>query len=188
MEQVELLARTIATLESRHVPYMLVGSLASTAYGEPRMTRDIDIVVDLRPDQVEHFCDAFPEDEYYVSRPAATEAVLHAGQFNVIHPSSGNKIDFIVARKDAWGQEQLRRRRRVLLAPGLQGYTASPEDVIVGKLWYYRKGGSEKHLRDVGSMLDISGAQIDRSYIDHWVERLGLGAAWKTVLSQRERD
>lgn len=189
MEQAELLRHVINVLEDQGVTYFLVGSLASGVYGEPRLTRDIDIVVELRPDQVAKLCGAFPSTEYYVNESAAREAIGTTGQFNVIHPASGNKIDFIIARQDAWGRSQISRRRREQILPGRPGYTAAPEDVIIGKLFYYHKGGSEKHLRDIAAMLQVSGEEIDTDYIDDWAQNLGLTDEWRAVLDQlREQE
>jgi hypothetical protein len=137
---------------------------------------------------VARLCEAFPPPEYYVSEKAAREAVAATGQFNVIHPASGNKIDFIIARRDAWGQSQIRRRRREQILPGRPGYTAAPEDVILGKLWYYQEGGSDKHLRDIAAMLQVSGNEIDTAYVDEWARQLGFAEVWRTVLNRvRER-
>lgn len=187
MSQGELLKRAIQLLESLEIKYLIVGSFASVAYGDPRMTQDIDIVVDLKLDQVDTLCVAFPEDEYYVSATAARQAVREGGQFNVIHPASGMKIDFMIARRDAWGRSQLERRQRVLIMPGLSGYAGSPEDVILGKLWYYQEGGSEKHLRDIAGMMQVSGDQIDAAYIAQWAQRLGLSEVWQAALARLGR-
>ena len=184
MEQDELLRYAMDVLERQGLTYMLVGSLASGVYGEPRLTQDIDIVVELSADRVAGLCTAFPAPEYYVSEQAAREAVALGGQFNVIHPASGNKIDFMIARQDAWGRGQLGRRRREQIFPDRLGYTAAPEDVILSKLLYYQEGGSEKHLRDVASMLRISGDEIDKAYIGHWAAQLGLVQEWQAVLKQ----
>jgi hypothetical protein len=188
MDQIELLRRTLDVLQSQAIRYLIVGSLASMAYGEPRFTRDIDIVIDVTPGQVATLCSAYPEDEYYVSPAAAEQAAREGGQFNVIHPASGNKIDFIIARRDAWGRQQVERRQRVTLLPGLVGYAGSPEDVILGKMWYYQLGGSEKHLRDTAAMLRISGDQIDRTYVAHWADELGLSGIWHSILSRLAAD
>ena len=93
-------------------------------------------------------------------------------------------IDFLIARQDAWGRSQISRRRRELILPDRPGYTAAPEDVILGKLLYYQEGGSEKHLRDIAAMMQVSGAEIDTAYIDHWTQRLGLTDQWQAVLDR----
>lgn len=184
MEQPELLRYAFDALERQGVPYMLVGSLASMLYGEPRMTRDIDFVVDLPVSRAEALCAEFPSPEFYVSLPAARQAAAQGGQFNVIHPSSGNKIDLMIARRDAWGRTQLARRLRKEVLQGTTGFVASPEDVILAKLWYYQDGGSDKHLRDIAAMLQISGTEIDRNYIEEWAAQLGLVEPWRAVIER----
>lgn len=181
MEQVDLLRYLIDVLERMGVPYMLVGSFASGAYGEPRLTQDIDVVVDLPAGRVAEFCGAFPFDDYYVSAEAAARAARDGGQFNIIHPSSGNKIDVLIARTDPYGREQLARRQRVSILPDREGYTARPEDVIIGKMEYYREGGSEKHLRDITGILVVSGEDVDRDYVTRWANRLGLTEIWEAI-------
>jgi len=74
------------------------------------------------------------------------------------------------------------------ILPGRPGYTAAPEDVIIGKLWYYQDGGSEKHLRDVAAMLPVSGDDIDREHINHWVQQLGFTEEWQTVLDRLRKQ
>ena len=189
MTQTELVAYTIDALDRQQIVYMLVGSLASGVYGEPRMTQDIDVVVDLRATQVEPLCAEFPAPGFYVSLPAARQAVAQGGQFNVIPIASGNKVDLMIARRDAWGQSQLARRREEQIFPGRTGFVASPEDVILAKLWYDQDGGSDKHLRDIAAMLQISGNAIDRNYIEQWAAQLGLVEPWRAVaerVDQRE--
>ena len=112
MDQADLLRYVISVLESQELTYALVGSYASAVYGEPRFTHDIDLVVSLTPDAANRLCAAFPAPEFYVSPVAAREAVAGGGQFNVIHPASGNKIDFMIPPRNAWGRMQLTRRIR----------------------------------------------------------------------------
>jgi len=184
VNQADLLRHLLDVLETQKLPYLLVGSFASAAYGEPRLTHDIDVVVNLGVDAVGRLCREFPSPEFYVNHSAAREAVLARGQFNVIHPASGNKIDFMVARTDAWGRSQLARRIRKPILPDRDAFVAAPEDVILGKLWYYHEGGSEKHLRDIASMLRVSGDEIDTEYIDHWAQELHFAKEWQAVLDR----
>jgi hypothetical protein len=183
VEQSDLLRLTVKNLERLNIPYAIVGSFASSVWGESRLTQDIDIVVALRPEHVASICSAFPGPEFYVSRTAAVEAVARAGQFNVIHPSSGNKIDFLVAGHTDWAIAQLHRSKCVALFPDQDAQVAAPEDVILGKLVYYREGGSEKHLRDIAGMLKFSGGMIDRAYVGQFAQRLGVADMWEAVLN-----
>jgi hypothetical protein len=184
VEQDELLRFTVDVLERLQIRYMLVGSLASSVYGEPRLTQDIDIVIAPTLPQLDALCDAFSTDDFYVSREAAREALAARSQFNILDPSSGNKIDFIIAKADAWASEQLARRERMRLLPDRDGYAARPEDIILSKMQYFEEGGSEKHLRDIASMLRMSDNRIDRAYMEKWVETLGLREIWKVILSR----
>jgi hypothetical protein len=182
--QAELLRFAIDVFERLHVVYLVVGSYASGSYGEPRMTRDIDIVIDPRADQLNAICDAFPESDFYVSKDAAKSAFQHRSQFNVIHPDSGNKIDLIFPKEDAWSREQIGRRKRVQLLPGQEGFAARPEDIIISKMLFYQEGGSEKHLRDMAGMLKVSGPEIDQTYVAKWAHDLALEEIWRAVLER----
>ena len=184
MEQTDLLRYAIETLEQLDVAYALVGSFASGAYGEPRFTQDIDIVFELPASQIARFCQCFPSPDFYVSEAAVREAVRRHSQFNVIHPSSGNKIDFILNRQDAWGRSQFARRQAIQLFADRRGYLASPEDVILGKMVYYREGGSEKHLRDITGILRICGEMLDREYVADFAKQLGVAEIWEAILDR----
>lgn len=180
MEQSELLRFCTSILERLGFRYFVTGSVATIFYGEPRFTNDIDIVVDLPPERISEFCEAFPAD-YYVSEESVRQAVLRKGQFNVIHPASGLKVDVMIPSKDAFDRSRFSRVRRLYPAPDYEVPFASPEDVILKKLEYYLEGGSEKHLRDIAGVLKISRSQIDLTYIDDWAERLGLAEIWTKV-------
>ena len=185
MQQIELLQFALDILERLGIPYMLVGSYASGVYGEPRLTLDIDIVIAPSEPQLRSLCSAFPQDEFYVSADAALAALqLPNGQFNVIHPETSYKIDFMIARTDPWGREQLARRQRVEVLRGQQGFVARPEDVIISKMLYYQEGGSEKHLRDIAGILRVSGQFVDRDYVQRWSVELGLEDIWDAILAR----
>lgn len=184
MQQDELLQYAIQTLERLKISYALVGSFASSIWGESRHTQDIDFVVDLQLQHVESICQAFPAPGFYISQSAVTEAVKLRRPFNVIHPESANKIDFMVLPDVAWARAQIDRRRQVELAPNCHGYVAAPEDVILGKLVYYQEGGSEKHLRDIGGILSISGEAVDRDYVNKRASQLGVQDFWQAILEK----
>lgn len=186
MEPSELLAHLVQALERLGIPYLVTGANATIAYGEPRFTNDIDVVVDLRLDQVPPLCAAFPAPEFYVSQPAADTAVRRRHQFNIIHPASGLKIDVIVASDSLFDRSRLRRGRRLSVSADLQVWFGSPEDVILKKLEYYREGGSEKHLRDIAGVLKVQGPRVDRQYIAKWAEKLGVLDLWQMVAERTD--
>jgi len=181
MDQLELLKKAVRVLESLGIPYMVVGSYGSGAWGEPRFTRDIDIVVALKASDADRLTKEFPCPEFYLSEEAVRDAVARRGQFNVIHPPSGVKIDFILEGTGAWERQQLGRRVKIRLQPDLELFVAAAEDVIIGKMLYYGEGGSDKHLRDITGILKVSGEDLDRAYIERWSRDLGLAEIWSMV-------
>lgn len=178
MDPSELLERLATTLESLRIPYLITGSMATIAYGEPRFTNAIDVVVRLASHQIDELCSAFPAEDFYISREAVADAVARHTQFNILHPTSGLKIDVMVADDSEFNQTRFSRARSLRVAADRDVTFASPEDVIIKKLVFYREGGSEKHLRDISGVLKIMDAEIDRAYIERWVQRLGLTREW----------
>jgi hypothetical protein len=182
MEQTEILRHAVEALERLSVPYMVVGSIASIAYGESRFTQDIDIVVALEMKHVEGLLAAFPQEEFYWNEAAVRDAIRTHFQFNIIHPASGNKIDFILPRTDAWARMRMTRSRAVRLLPDRDVMTAAPEDVILGKLWYYAEGGGDRHLRDIAGILRVTGAGVDRAEVERWASQLGYLEIWQQIV------
>lgn len=181
MDPLDLIMAIEAVAQATGVPYAVCGSMASTAFGEPRMTNDVDILAAIRPDQVAAFCALFPDEDWYVSLAAAKQAVAQRFQFNIIHPASGLKIDVILTSDSEFDREQMRRRLRVSTSSG-EAWFVSPEDVILKKLEYHRIGGSEKHLRDIDGILKVRGDELDRGYIAAWAARLGVADLWTKLL------
>jgi len=181
MEQSDLLRFVARVLEEMDLPYFVTGSTATIFYGEPRFTNDIDVVVNLPEARSAEFCRHFPNPEFYVSEPAAQEAVRRRTQFNIIHPASGLKVDVIVPEPSPFNASRFARIRRFRAGDDFEASFASPEDAIIKKMEYYREGGSEKHLRDIAGVLKISQDQIDIDYITRWVRELGLNDIWTMV-------
>lgn len=179
----ELLLHLVQVLEDLEIPYAVAGSVAAIAYGEPRATRDIDVVVDLTAADLGRLKDRFPEGEFYLDEDAAREAVSRRGQFNIIHPSSGFRLDLFVAG-DRIEHRQVARARELPAIGERTARFSPPEELILKKLQYYAAGASDRHLRDIGAMLQVSGDIIDRSLVEREAEALGLGELWRRV--QRE--
>jgi hypothetical protein len=171
--------------EDLNVTYAVVGSMASSYFGDARMTNDVDIVADLRSDQVDAFVAQFPEQDFYVSDQAVRDAIKARSQFNIIHPDSGLKLDVMIPSAGEHSEVELRRRVRVKPVGGdAETFLAAPEDIIIKKMEFYREGGSQKHLRDIAGMLKVSGQLIDRSYVQEWSEKLGLSEIWEQILAR----
>ena len=183
MTQADLLRYLVETLEDVGVPYMVGGSHAAMYYGEPRLTRDVDVVVTLSLERLPALLEQFPAGEFYVDAEAAREAIATSGQFNIIHPGSGLKIDVYINPDTPYDRERLARRQRLPLATGIDAYFARPEDVILYKLLYARDGG-DLHQRDVLGILRVSGPDLDQRYLAEWADRLGVRALWDRARDQ----
>ena len=109
------------------------------------------------------------------------EAIERRSQFNILHPASGLKVDVIVADESEFERSRFGRVRRLKTAPDIEVSFASPEDVIIKKLQYFREGGSEKHLRDIAGVVKVVGEDLDRAYIERWVREMGLDEIWAAV-------
>jgi hypothetical protein len=182
----DLLARMTGLLEAAGIPYMLTGSFASTLFGAPRTTQDIDIVIEPTLGTLEKLLHTLSESEYYVSREAAREAYGAEGMFNLVDFATGWKVDLIIRKRRAFSQEEFKRRRPVEML-GMCLVAARAEDVIVAKLEWAKLGESERQLRDVAGILRGQGDALDVSYIEHWVTELQLGTQWaaaKTLAGQ----
>ena len=184
MDQLEFLKLVVQLVEQAHLNYMIVGSYASGYWGEPRSTYDVDIVVMLAATDLPLLERLFPPEQFYMSSRAALDAIIAKSQFNVIHPDSGNKVDFMIASETGWAKEQLARRRQVVFSPGFSAWVGASEDVIISKMLYYREGASDKHLRDITGMLKVSGDQIDRDYVTRWATELEVLDIWQAILKR----
>ena len=180
MERFNLLRHVAGILESMGLRYFVTGSSATIVYGEPRMTNDIDIVVDLPEHRVAALCKHFLNDHYYISEEAAHEAVRRKSQFNIIHHESGLKVDFMIPADTRFNESRFERAKSLRAGTDFDAFFASPEDVIIKKMEYYREGRSEKHLRDIAGVLKGE-EEIDVAYIATWAEKMGLSEIWGTI-------
>ena len=177
-DELVLLTRLAEILNQGQVKYFVTGSVAAMYYGEARLTRDVDVVVHLRYADVSMLAEAMVEPEFYLDRRAIVEAMQIEGSFNAIHNPTGMKVDFMCAELDPYNESRFRRAAFVELIPGVRMWASAPEDVILKKLEFYKQGGSDKHLRDIASMVKISGDTFDRAYLDQWAQTLGVAEEW----------
>ncbi len=187
MDQVDLFRIFTEKLEQADIDYMATGSVASMIYGIPRFTHDLDLIIHLPKEQIASIVSAFPLDSFY----APPEEIIrievhraHRGHFNIIHHESGLKADIYLHVSDPLQKWGLVNKKRINLSDKNGIWVAPPEYVIVRKLEYYREGHSDKHLHDIGGMLEISGDAIDINIIEKWVAHLGLQHQWKQVQEQ----
>ena len=162
---------------------MVTGATAAILYGAPRMTNDLDLVLELSSATARDLPTLFPTTEFYLPPQDVVEIERrrpNRGHFNIIHMRTGYKADVYLTGSDplhAWGLE---RRQRIHLGSG-DVWLAPPEYVILRKLEFYIEGGSEKHLQDIRSILQTSGSGLDRTFLDSETTQRGLKTAWVTV-------
>jgi hypothetical protein len=184
MDPYELLQVAAAKLEALNIRYLVTGSMATISYGESRLTNDIDIVVELDYRRLPAFLESFPHPEYYLSEDAARDAIARRSMFNVIHPTSGLKLDFIVCKDSAFDRGLFNRGIRFEKGEIPNVVFTSPEDIIIKKLQFYQEGESDKHLRDISGVLDVQSGSLDWDYLRQWVVEFGLQELWEQVLSK----
>jgi hypothetical protein len=177
---IETFFSVIQKLEEKEIPYMVVGSVASMIYGEARLTRDMDLVIDILPSDAKKLESLFPVEQFYCPPLEVMQAeIVHRGQFNLIHHDTGLKIDLMVRKATEHSVTEFERRQKTPFWEGHEAYVASPEDVILKKLDFFRQGGSEKHLHDIRGML--AETPMDEAYLHSWIEKLGLAKEWGRV-------
>ena len=174
-----LIENAIGRLNRAGIPYMVTGSIASSYYGEPRATRDLDLVIDPDPRSLDDLVDGLIDDGFYVDRDVAREAFSKRTQFNAVAPD-GLKIDFIIRKNRPFSVSEFDRRHLADLL-GTGGYIASIEDLIIAKLLEWAGGRSERQERDVAGLLAVSGVDIDMAYLLKWINTLGLEEIWRRV-------
>jgi hypothetical protein len=181
MSQQDLLRDIVAALDRAAIPYLLTGSLASSLQGEPRATHDIDLVIDVAPDDVPLLVEALTSLTLFVDELAVADAVLRRGMFNVIDAPTGDKADFWLVTDEPFDRERF-ARRTVIAALDAQISVSTPEDTILQKLrWSRLAGGSEKQLADAAGVYDVQSGALDEEYLDTWAERLGVRAELRSL-------
>lgn len=177
----EPLNEVAALLTEAAVPYMITGSVASSHYGAPRSTQDIDIVVAFDSQSLGRFLAKLSEDEFYVSPEAARDALIRASMFNVVHFRTAWKIDLIMRKSRPFSQMEFSRRIFADLA-GNQLWIASPEDVILSKLEWSAMSHSDRQIDDAARVLAVQKQYLDRTYLETWAEKLNVSRALGSLL------
>ncbi len=150
----------VEALEELGVPYHIGGSVASSLYGLPRLTIDVDIVADLRQGHVRPLIDQLQTD-YYIDEDMIRDAIKRRGSFNVIHLDTMLKVDVFIPKSRPFDQEELRRAQQEVLLEGTRPYNvASPEGTILNKLEWYR------------GVLKVQGTHLDMDYLKKWSANL----------------
>lgn len=180
LSELEVLKDVCSRLDKARVEYMLTGSMAMNYYAQPRMTRDIDIVVELEESDAGRLTSSF-EPEYFVPEDALRTALRERGMFNLLHLESVVKVDLIVRKQVPYRQTEFARRVRVEL-PGFTAWLVSREDLILSKLAWAKNSESELQMRDVRNLLS---SEVDMGYLRQWAPTLGVSELLDDGLRER---
>lgn len=168
---VGLLGLIVGALDAAGIPHMLAGSAASSLYGEPRTTLDIDVVIDPSEHALRALVESLDGDRFYATDALA--ALARRDMFNVIDVASGWKVDLIIIKDRPFSRSEF-ERRTFMDIEGVPTFVATAEDTILAKLEWARRGGSERQMRDVIGILAVSGDTLDHSYLTRWAAELGV--------------
>jgi hypothetical protein len=178
-------------LEHQQITYVLVGSFASSVHGMYRSTADIDIVADIKPEQVVPLLNAL-QGSFYVDEHAVREAIDRRQSFNAIHFDSVFKIDIFIPKSDEFSRKQIERRELRKLAPDLEQmiYVATAEDTILAKLRWYDSGGpvSSNQWTDVVGIIGASATNLELDYLNEWADKLGLSQLLDKAFMEAKND
>ena len=171
-------AALVAALDRLGVSYLVGGSIASSVHGFARATRDIDVVADLRVEQVSSLVAALQE-QFYIDAGMILDAIARRGSFNVIHLETLFKADVFIPGDTAYAAEEMSRRVLARLGPDLdspQVSVASPEDTVLHKLLWFQAGRqiSDRQWGDLVGVLKVQGRRLDREYLQRWSMELGI--------------
>lgn len=174
-------------LEQAGISYVITGAIASIIYGEPRLTNDLDLVLNIKTGDLDRFMNLFPLEQFYC--PPKETIVLEIrrearAHFNLIHHETGFKADCYLVGADPLQHWALAHRKVIELPSGKKLPLAPPEYVILKKLEYYQEGRSEKHLRDIEGMLKISAGIIDLNFLKSEAQKLGVADYLIPLLSK----
>lgn len=178
--ELEVLQDAIARLEGAGIAYMLTGSVALSYYAEPRMTRDVDLVVELDRREANSVVALFAPD-YYISEDDVGRAIAGRTMFNVLHLEKLVKLDLIVRKDTVYRRGEFKRRERVEM-PGFKAWIVSREDLILSKLAWAKESGSELQMRDVRALL---AAKVDEAYLGACAAELSVSQLLATALNER---
>ncbi|MEA1971957.1 MAG: hypothetical protein U9N34_01470 [Candidatus Cloacimonadota bacterium] len=177
--ELDILFDVTNKLKSLGIEYMLTGSLAMNFYAEPRMTRDLDIVLLLNVDKIKPLIKSFKYD-YYISEEGISDALKHNTSFNLIHNTSIMKVDMILRKNDAYRVSEFQRKQEIDLLAN-QIYICAKEDLIISKLIWSLDSKSEKQKTDILNLLQTD---YDANYLHRWLKKLNLSDFYEGFINE----
>jgi len=179
----EFLLQIARALEAHGIPYMLTGSLASSMYGIPRATNDIDIVIAPERAQLLSFLQQLERVGLTLHIQTAINALRNRTQFNVIDFRRGWKVDLIIQKDREFSKTEF-ERKETHEVEGMRLSLATPEDVLIAKLEWAKLGESDQQIVDAAGILKMQRDGLDFEYMQRWVRLLELEPQWAAALAK----
>ena len=180
----------IKVLDKLSISYYISGSIASSAFGLPRSTMDIDIVAELQSSHISQLKQNL-ESEFYIDEDMIKEAIDRLSSFNLIHLETAIKIDVFIHKRSSFQDSTFNRRQKDTLVENdksFEFYFSSPEDIILNKLQWYEKGNrvSERQWLDVLGVIKVQGDSLDKDYLINWAQKLDIYNQLVDVFTEAE--
>jgi len=173
-------------LNQEGIEYMLSGSYSSSLHGLPRATNDADIIITASEEQLTAFLQSL-EDDYYVNKDAALEALSNRGMFNVIDIHNSFKADFIIRKDRPFSREEFQRRQKSTIMD-LDIWVVSPEDVILSKLEWAKESESSQQFQDALGVMVVQYDSLDMDYLKKWAKELQIEESLEQLLKSAEEQ
>jgi hypothetical protein len=182
------LSLLVSCLDNLEIQYYIGGSVASSIFGLPRSTMDVDIVADIKKSHVKDMT-LILQNEYYIDADVILKSIERKSSFNLIHFDTMMKIDIFILKDRPFDREAFKRKKIDSLGeePDIESfYFSSEEDIIISKLEWFKLGGevSERQWKDLIGVLKIQGKKLDFNYMKKWAEDLGLSALLDRALNE----
>lgn len=163
-----VLTDLVEGLERADIEYVLVGGMAVLAWGDPRTTRDIDVILNLDATDIDPLGKALEPFGFSFDAEGAAQALREGSHFTIFHEDSFYHVDALPANEPSH-EETLKARQRMELE-GRHGWIASPEDTVANKLLF----GSEQDIKDAAGILARRGDAMDERRLEALCTRLGV--------------
>jgi len=189
-EPVQVTQQIAQIFERLGIQYLVGGSLASSLHGIPRATQDVDIVADIKLNQVASFVDALKSD-FYIDADMIQKAIRSHSSFNIIHLATMFKADVFILKPDNASQQEMMRREQYQVSDDSKSqlYLATAEDVIIHKLYWYQMSGStsERQWNDVLGVIQVQSDQLDDVYLKQAAQQRGVGKLLEQILEDASK-